>query len=145
MTRLGPQPAGIPVPHPSQWSRPFWDGCAVGELRYQRCASCGQALFNPGPICRGCRSRDLHWQVSQGRGTVYSWTISWQPPSPGFVVPYAPVIVDLEEGYQMLSNVVDCDTADVAVGLDVEVSFCPVAEGVSLPYFRPRQPPASDR
>ncbi|MGA8372051.1 MAG: OB-fold domain-containing protein [Acidimicrobiales bacterium] len=145
MTRLGPQPAGIPVPHPSQWSRPFWDGCAVGELRYQRCASCGQALFNPGPICRRCRSRDLHWQVSQGRGTVYSWTISWQPPSPGFVVPYAPVIVDLEEGYQMLSNVVDCDTADVAVGLDVEVSFCPVAEGVSLPYFRPRQPLASDR
>ena len=83
--------------------------------------------------------------MSQGRGTVYSWTISWQPPSPGFVVPYAPVIVDLEEGYQMLSNVVDCDTADVAVGLDVEVSFCPVAEGVSLPYFRPRQPLASDR
>ncbi|HEY6623163.1 MAG TPA: OB-fold domain-containing protein [Acidimicrobiales bacterium] len=145
MTRLGPQPAGIPVPHPSQWSRPFWNGCAVGELRYQRCASCGQALFNPGPICRRCRSRDLHWQVSQGKGTVYSWTISWQPPSPGFVVPYAPVIVDLEEGYQMLSNVVDCDTAEVVVGLDVEVSFCPVAEGVSLPYFRPRQPPASDR
>ena len=145
MTRLESAAGGHPRPHPSQWSRPFWDGSAVGELRYQRCASCGQALFNPGPICRRCRSRDLHWQVSQGRGTVYSWTISWQPPSPGFVVPYAPVIVDLEEGYQMLSNVVDCDTADVAVGLDVEVSFCPVAEGVSLPYFRPRQPLASDR
>ncbi len=139
MTRLGPQPAGIPVPHPSQWSQPFWDGCAMGELRYQRCASCGQALFNPGPICRRCRSRDLHWQVSQGKGTVYSWTISWQPPSPGFEVPYAPVIVDLDEGYQMLSNVIDCDTADVVVGLDVEASFHPVGEGVSLPYFRPRQ------
>ncbi len=140
MTRLDPQPAGIPVPHPSQWSRPFWEGCAVGELRYQRCDQCGQALFNPGPICRRCRSRDLLWRVSRGRGSVYSWTISWQPPSPGFVVPYAPAIIDVDEGYQMLSNIIECDTADVRVGLDVEVAFHPVGEGVSLPYFRPRRP-----
>jgi hypothetical protein len=40
----------------------------------------------------------------------------------------------------MLSNVVDCDTADVVVGLDVEVAFRPVGEGVNLPYFRPRPP-----
>ena len=145
MTRLEPQPGGIPVPHPSRWSRPFWEGCAVGELRYQRCHSCQHPLFNPGPICRRCRSRDLEWQVSRGEGTVYSWTISWQPPSPGFVVPYAPVIVDLDEGYQMLSNVIDCDTGDVAVGLDVEVAFRPVGEGFDLPYFRPRQPSGAVR
>jgi hypothetical protein len=122
------------------WSRPFWDGCAVGELRYQRCRACGRALFNPGPICRQCRSRDLDWRVSQGQGTIYSWTVSWQPPSPGFAVPYAPVIVDLDEGYQMLSNVIDCDTAEILVGLEVEVEFCPVGDGVNLPYFRPRSP-----
>lgn len=140
MTRLHAQPPGIPLPRPSMWSQPFWDGCAVGELRYQRCRNCGHTLFNPGPICRQCRSRDLDWQVSLGRGAVYSWTISWQPPSPGFAVPYAPVIVNLDEGYQMLSNVIDCDTAEVAVGLDVEVDFRPVGEGVNLPYFRPRPP-----
>lgn len=138
MTRLHPQPPGIPLPRPSMWSQPFWDGCAVGDLRYQRCRGCGHALFNPGPICRQCRSGDLDWQVSQGRGTIYSWTVSWQPPSPAFAVPYAPVIVNLDEGYQMLSNVIDCDTTDVLVGLDVQVDFRPVGDGVSLPYFRPR-------
>jgi uncharacterized OB-fold protein len=138
VTRLHPQPVGIPLPRPSMWSQPFWDGCAVGELRYQRCRACGHALFNPGPICRQCRSGDLDWQVSQGRGTIYSWTVSWQPPSPAFAVPYAPVIVNLDEGYQMLSNVIDCDTNDVLVGLDIEVDFRPVGDGVSLPYFRPR-------
>ena len=76
--------------------------------------------------------------MSQGRGTIYSWTVSWQPPSPAFAVPYAPVIVNLDEGYQMLSNVIDCDTTDVLVGLDVQVDFRPVGDGVSLPYFRPR-------
>ncbi|MGH9075728.1 MAG: Zn-ribbon domain-containing OB-fold protein [Acidimicrobiales bacterium] len=139
MTRLEPQPGGIPVPRPTRWSRPFWDGCAVGELRYQHCGSCGHALFNPAPICRRCRSRDLVWRVSQGRGAVYSWTVSWQPPSPGFVIPYAPVIVDLDEGYQMLSNVINCDTTDVRVGLEVEVAFRSVGEGVDLPYFSPRR------
>lgn len=141
MTRLQAQPPGIPLPHPSMWSRPFWEGCARRELRYQRCNACGYALFNPGPICRQCRSRDLVWQVSQGRGTIYSWTIAWQPPSPGFVVPYAPVIVDLDEGYQMLSNVIDCDTADVRAGRDVGVDFRPVGEGINLPYFRLRSSP----
>ena len=28
--------AGIPLPRPTDLSRPHWDGCRAGELRYQR-------------------------------------------------------------------------------------------------------------
>jgi uncharacterized OB-fold protein len=57
--------------------------------------------------------------------------------TPDFVTPYAPVIIDLDEGYQMLSNLVGCTVADVRVGLRVEVEFHPVVKDRTLPYFRP--------
>ena len=54
-------------------------------------------------------------------------------------VPYAIVVVELEEGARVLSNLVDCPTADVAIGLPVEVVFEDVAPDVTLPKFRPRR------
>ena len=137
MTWLRPQHRDpVPFTPPSLVSAPFWEGVAAGELRYQRCADCGSAVFNPAPVCRTCTSTNLGWEVSAGRGSVYSWTICHRPMSPAFTTPYAPVIVDLDEGFQMLSNLVECDTDDVEVGLRVEVLFHPNGDR-SIPYFRP--------
>jgi uncharacterized OB-fold protein len=137
VSELVPQPATIPPPTPSAHSEPYWDGTRAGELRYQRCEACATALFDPAVICRKCGSRALRWERSAGLGTVYSWTVVWRPQQPAFVVPYAPAIVDLDEGYQMLANVVGCDVGDLAVGMRVAVEFHPVADGYVLPYFRP--------
>jgi uncharacterized OB-fold protein len=134
---LAAQPEGITVPEPSPWSRPYWDGCARAELRYQRCGACGSAVFNPSTMCRLCGSTELAWQRSEGRGTVYSWSIVWKAPTPAFEVPYAPAIVDVEEGFQMISAVIGCEVEDVAVGLRVRVEFHPIGSGFQLPYFRP--------
>ena len=41
MTLLEPQRGDIPRPHPSRWSAPYWEGCARGELLFQRCGDCG--------------------------------------------------------------------------------------------------------
>ena len=134
---LQAQEEGIPLPEPTVTSQPFWDGCARGELLFQRCVRCGKALFNPTPVCRYCTSADLRWERGEGRGTIYSWTIAWRPQHPSFKVPYAAVIVDLDEGYQMLSNLVECDAEDVHVGMRVVVTFHAVGKGIHLPYFRP--------
>jgi uncharacterized OB-fold protein len=56
--------------------------------------------------------------------------------TPDFTTPYAPVIVDLDEGYQMLSNLVGCTVGDVRVGLRVKVRFHRIGER-TLPYFEP--------
>jgi uncharacterized OB-fold protein len=93
-------------------------------------------VFNPAHVCRWCLSADLAWEESAGLGAVYSWTICRRPMTPAFTTPYAPVIVDLDEGYQMLSNLVGCSTDDVRVGLRVAVDFHLVRDH-SLPYFRP--------
>lgn len=136
MTWLAPQTGEVPLPPVTAVSAPFWDACADHRLLFQRCGACGAAVFNPASVCRACRSADLRWERSAGRGHLYSWTVAWRPQTPAFTVPYAPVIVDLDEGYQMLSNVVGCDVADLRVGLPVEVCFHPVP-GRTLPYFRP--------
>ena len=62
----------------------------------------------------------------------------WRPQTPAFTVPYAPVIVAMDEGWHLLSNLVGCDDTEVAVALPVEVEFHPVGGGIQLPYVRPR-------
>lgn len=137
MTMLKPHPEGIPLPHGSIISKPYWDGCARGELLFQRCQDCRRALFNPAPICRWCTSSHLAWEQAKGTGTVYSWTAVWRPQTPAFVTPYVPAIIDVDEGYQMIANIVGCDHERVAVGMRVSVEFHPIGAGVVLPYFAP--------
>lgn len=136
-TVLAPQRAGIPLPEPTVLSQPFWDGCVVGELRYQRCTACGRAEFDPNRLCRGCGSDALAWQIGAGRGTVYSYTEVTRPQTPAFTSPYVVVIVELDEGYHMVSNIVGCAPADVRIGMSVAVEFHEVEHGVVLPYFAP--------
>jgi len=134
------QPQTGPVPHASSpLSVPFWDGCRSQELRYQRCEGCGVANFPPTEHCRHCLSGDLSWQRSAGHGEIYSWTVVHRPVTAEFAPPYAPAIVTLDEGYQMLTNIVGVAPEDVAVGMRVRVEFHAVGTDVVLPYFTSRE------
>ncbi|BBX64370.1 hypothetical protein MSAS_35440 [Mycobacterium saskatchewanense] len=136
MSVLRPQRG--PVPHTgSALSSPFWEGCRSEELRYQRCEVCGVASFPPSEHCRQCLSAQLRWARSDGRGTVYSWTVVRRPVTVEFEPPYAPAIVTLDEGYQMLTNIVGVEPAGLKIGMRVRVQFHPVAPGMTLPYFTP--------
>lgn len=130
------RPQSGPVPHASTpLSRKFWQGCQSGELRYQRCAGCNLANFPPTEHCRQCLSAELRWERGGGLGEIYSWTVVHRPVTAVFEPPYAPAIVTLDEGYQMLTNVVGVAPDDLAVGMRVEVQFHAVGPDVTLPYF----------
>ena len=58
------------------------------------------------------------------------------PPVPGFEPPYVVVLVELEEGTRLISNLVDVDPTEVAIGMPVEVSFERIDEDLTLPLFR---------
>ena len=128
----------IPLPRPSQLSRPHWEGCREGALRVQHCRECGAFVFIPQPICTRCQCDSLEWVESSGRGTVYSYTVVHRPQRPAFAVPYVVAIVELEEGWYMLTNLVDVAPEAVRVGLPVEVTFRPMSDEITLPYFRQR-------
>ena len=126
----------LPVPRPTALSQPFWDGCARGELLVQRCTLCGHLHSTPQEFCRACNAEQLEWKPVSGRGRVYSYTTVWRPQTAAFEVPYVVAIVDLDEGPQLLTNLVDCDVAGVVVGMEVEVCFRPRQE-LHMPMVRP--------
>jgi uncharacterized OB-fold protein len=130
------QPQTGQVPHGSNpVSAPFWEGCAKHELRYQRCLDCQRDNFPPTEHCRYCLSGQLDWATSCGLGEIYSWTVVHRPVTAAFTAPYAPAIVTLREGYQMLTNIVGISGDDLRVGLPVGVEFHAVNPELTLPYF----------
>jgi uncharacterized protein len=128
---------GRPVPVPTAISAPYWAGTVDGELRYQRCDTCGQAVFPPQAFCPNDLHQTLTWQISAGTGTVYSFTIVERPQTPAFRTPYVVAIVELDEGYQIMTNIVGPAPEQVHTGQRVQVEFEPVSDEISLPCFRP--------
>ena len=88
-------------------------------------------------MCAHCASLDLVWEQSAGTGAVYWWTTVWRPQTPAFTVPYLPIIVDVDEGWQILSNLIGCEHDAVEIGMRVAVEFHAIHDGTMLPYFRP--------
>ena len=128
-----------PVPRIDEESRPFWKACARHELYIQKCKNCGTAFYYPRGFCPEDLSADFEWVKCSGKGKVYTYTVTRQNQSAGFrdKVPYVMAYVELEEGIRMLTNIVDCDPKDVAVGMSVEVTFEDVTPDISIPLFRP--------
>ena len=128
-----------PVPHVDEESKGFWEACQRHELYLQKCGSCGTVRYYPRALCPACLSDDTAWVLSSGRGTVYTYTVTFQNQSAGFreEVPYVLAYVELEEGARMLSNIVGCPPDAVHIGMPVEVVFDDVTAEITLPKFRP--------
>jgi uncharacterized OB-fold protein len=84
----------------------FWEAVGRRELVRPVCADCGRNFFTPQIACPACLSENWSYQPSDGRGRVYSATVVHKPPSPGFAVPFRLGIVDLDEGWSMLTELV---------------------------------------
>ena len=137
---LLPQQPGIPVPVPSWRLGPYWEAGRRGELLYFACSACDHAEARPFTVCGRCDGRHGAWRQGSGRGALYSWTVVWRPQHPRFAVPYAPAVVELDEGYFMMSAVIGCRPEDLHAGLRLAVEFHPASDEITLPYFRPEGP-----
>lgn len=89
----------------------------AGKLGFQRCADCSEAVFYPRVLCPACGSGALEWQESSGRGTVYATTAVYHRHGE----PYNVALVDLEEGFRMMSCVGDISAEEVEAGLGVRL------------------------
>jgi uncharacterized OB-fold protein len=129
-----------PLPEATPETREYWEGAKRGELRIQRCLSCGKAYFFPRPFCPFCSSTDVEWFTASGRGRLYSYVIS-QRPAMGFQdwVPYVIAIVELDEGPRMMTNIIGVEPtpANLPVDMPVEVTFERESDEITLPLFRP--------
>ena len=123
-----------PLPRPNAHTRPFWEGTAAGQLRYQRCNACAQVQRIPRSLCENCQSAELQWQASDGRGRVLSFTVVHRAPLACFrqMTPYAIVIVDMAEGFRVMANALPEAQDALAIGSEVRIGFHEV-QGMALP------------
>ena len=127
------------TPSPEGLNAEFYAHLAGGALRLQRCNACGRWRHPPRILCGACGSDRWQWQPVSGRGVVYSWTVTHQALVPPFAddLPYAVVVVELEEGPRLVTAVRAIAPADLRLGLGVELRIAPLSNTIGLHYFVP--------
>ncbi len=126
----------LPMPVPEPENQPFWDALATGELWVQSCADCGTMRHPPRPMCADCQSMAVDWVALSGAGHVYSYIVSYQAIHPALVgkLPFATVLVELDEGPRLVSNLIDVPPEEISIGLRVQLA--PERHGeMTLPFF----------
>jgi len=128
-----------PVPVVNPWARPFWEAARKEKLIIQKCKDCDQFVFYPRIACPHCFSEAMEWVEASGRGKVYTYTVVENNAPSAFIrdIPYVVAVIRLDEGVQMLSNVVGCDPREVQCDMPVEVTFEKLNEEFTLPKFTP--------
>ena len=102
----------------------YMDYVGKGELAYQVCTDDGSVVFYPRVVAPTSGSRNLEWRVSKGLGTVYATTAIYSKDKP----PYNVALIDMDEGFRMMSRVEDIDPMQVSIGMRVKVRMHPTAE-----------------
>lgn len=120
-------------------NRPFWEGCAKGQLLVQRGRSSGKLRYPASLVCPFTLDPEYDWVPLSGRAKIFSYVVfdrvyhkSWEGKAP-----YTVALVEVEDGLIMLTNIVGADRDKLAVGLDVVVDFEDLGEGIAKPVFRP--------
>ncbi len=128
-----------PLPTITEDHAEFWVATKAHELKLQKCDRCSRFWYYPGPVCHYCSSREFTWTAVSGRGTIYSYSVLERAKGNPFEddVPITIILVRLEEGPVMMSNLVDYEPGQLAIDAPVVVDYEDVDERVTLPVFRP--------
>ena len=84
----------------------------AGQLAYQFSPLVNRAVFFPRVRCPYSGQDCLEWRISSGLGTVYSTSVVY-PRKGG---PYNVALIDLDEGFRMMSRVIHDDPTLVRIG-----------------------------
>jgi len=104
---------------------------AKGELAYQFSLAANKPFFFPRVVCPYSGTMNFEWRVSRGLGEIYAVTRFY----PRGEAAYAVVLVDVDEGFRMMTRIVDADADEVAIGQRVRVSIRAAENGAKAPYF----------
>jgi uncharacterized protein len=122
-------------------SQAFWDAAKRGQLMLGKCDACGRLHYYPRPMCPHCWSEDVVLTPASGRGVVYTYSTVYVNDLPPFNerLPYVAASVELEEGLRITTNIVDCPSDELRIGMPVSVQFNAISDDVVVPVFRPAE------
>ncbi len=108
----------------------FWrEQAARYNLEGTRCQNCGSFFFPPRAICPRCRrkGRIVPYRF-RGTGEVVTYTTVHQAPGNlNRQIPYTLAIIRLDEGTQLLSEVI-CEPGEIHTGMRVRAVFRKLGE-----------------
>lgn len=129
-------PYPLPGPKPPGLNGDWYRHLAAGTLVFQRCSDCGAWHHPPRLLCSACGSESWTWEPAAGTGEVFSWTVCHQSPLPDFaaIVPYAVLVVELDEGMRVVCSARGIENSVLRLGLPVELRIERVDSESALPY-----------
>jgi uncharacterized OB-fold protein len=131
-----PPPAKM-LPTIDDANRPFWTAAREGRLVMQQCAACGHIRNPIQALCPVCISAEFTWTELSGRGEVFAKVVYQRAFNPAWAadIPYNLVLVQLDEGPRMYSNVIGTPNDEIRVGDRLRVVFEPANDEISIPRF----------
>lgn len=126
---------------PPQWrsySKAYWDATREKKLMLQYDPRSGHYQHFPRPAGIITGHRALEWREVSGKGQIFSYTIARRthPPFSGHE-PFFIVLVTLDEGVNVMANMVGCDQEEMKIGLRVKPYWMPLSNGTHLLMFEP--------
>lgn len=129
-------PASRPKPNLTQDIAFFFDMAKQRKLAIQGCDRCDHLQHPPTAACYACGSLDLSPRLMSGRGTLFSYTVVHAPVVAPFKPPYPVILVELEEGPRVVSELHGTALADIRIGMPLTVDFLECPDDLVLPIFR---------
>ena len=109
----------------------FWKAAETGKLLYGYCVACNEPHYYPRRFCPFCFSERVEWREASGNASVYSFSIMYRSQSGPYVISY----VTLAEGPRVLTNLVDCNFAQIKVDAKAKLVWKPSEGGAPIPFF----------
>ena len=109
---------------------PFWEATRQKKLVIQYCKTAKKFQHFPRPVSIFTgRRRDIEWREVSGKGKVFSFTIAHRgtPPFQG-AEPYAIASVTIDEGVNIIADMIHCKAEDLKIGMRVKPYWHPLDE-----------------
>ena len=118
--KVAKSPKRIPAIRNLKLSEDGTDGVFLGK----RCRNCGEYLFGSPVFCLNCSSSELDAIELSKQGILRTYTVIYVPP-PGWKgdVPYILGSVQLPEGLEILTEIIDTPREAVKIGMKMEMTM----------------------
>ncbi len=121
-------------------SKPYWDAAKKKKLLIQRCMDTGKCFLYSRRLQNISISDNYEWIESEGKGTIYSFTIVFSAAGEYYAdkVPYVVASINLTEGARIITNILTDRPKDIKINDEVYVVFDKVSDEITMPRFKLR-------
>jgi uncharacterized protein len=112
----------------------FTEYLSAGEIRFQRCGSCGTLRGTLRAVCPVCLSREVTWVHAANAGTIVSYFIAHERFATALETPYTVLHVELDDGVRYTAGLTATSSGAPHVGGRVRLTVGK-RDGESLPLF----------